>query len=162
TYRLGYTEMMKDGSKMGVGSPEYVLLMRRPQTDRSRGYADIPIVKDPAKYTLARWQIDAHAFWRSSGNRLLTTPELVALGQKKLAGYFPKWSMFAGSYDYEAHVGLGENIENHTKGALPRKFMALAPGSLDPGVWHDINRMFTLNSEQSNRNLEKHVCPLQY
>src|SRR3546814_16956892 len=35
TYRLGYTEMMKDGTKMGVGSPEYVLLMRQPQ-DRKR------------------------------------------------------------------------------------------------------------------------------
>lgn len=26
TYRLGYTEMCKDGSKMGIGCPEYVLL----------------------------------------------------------------------------------------------------------------------------------------
>ena len=40
--------------------------------------------------------------------------------------------------------------------------MGLAPGSQHPEVWHDINRMFTLNSEQSNRNLEKHVCPLQF
>src|SRR5690606_32864993 len=42
TYRLGYTEMRKDGTKMGVGSPEYVVLVRKPQTDRSRGYADVP------------------------------------------------------------------------------------------------------------------------
>lgn len=38
TYRLGYTEMCKDGSKMAVGSPEYVLLFHKPQTDRSKGY----------------------------------------------------------------------------------------------------------------------------
>jgi hypothetical protein len=46
TYRLGYTEMRKDGTKMGVGSPEYMLLFHKPQTDRSKGYADERIVKD--------------------------------------------------------------------------------------------------------------------
>jgi hypothetical protein len=66
TYRLGWSEMAKDGTKMGVGSPEYVLLFHKPQTDRSRGYADTPVTKDKQDYTRARWQIDAHAFWRSS------------------------------------------------------------------------------------------------
>ena len=162
TYRLGYTEMLKDGSKMGVGSPEYILLMRKPQSDRSRGYADVPIEKDPAKYSLARWQVDAHAFWRSSGNRLLTAEELIAVGPKKLAAYFPKWTIHGGVYDYEKHVALGEEIEVRRAGALPRTFMGLAPGSSHPEVWHDVNRMLTLNSEQTNRNLEKHVCPLQF
>src|SRR5690606_16700839 len=36
TYRLGYTEMRKDGTKMGVGSPEYILLFHKPQSDRSK------------------------------------------------------------------------------------------------------------------------------
>lgn len=162
TYRLGYTEMLKDGSTKGVGSPEYILLMRKPQTDRSRGYADVPIEKDPAKYSLARWQVDAHAFWRSSGNRLLTADELVAIGPKKLAAYFPKWTIHGGVYDYEKHVALGEEIEARRAGAMPRTFMGLAPGSQHPEVWHDVNRMLTLNSEQTNRNLEKHVCPLQF
>lgn len=162
TYRLGYTEMLKDGSTKGVGSPEYILLMRKPQSDRSRGYADVPIEKDPAKYSLARWQVDAHAFWRSSGNRLLTADELIAIGPKKLAAYFPKWTIHGGVYDYEKHVALGEEIEARRAGALPRTFMGLAPGSQHPEVWHDVNRMLTLNSEQTNRNLEKHVCPLQF
>src|SRR5690606_3433150 len=35
TYRLSYSEMLKDGTKMGAGSPEYILLMRKPQSDRS-------------------------------------------------------------------------------------------------------------------------------
>ncbi|KAA6318768.1 hypothetical protein EZS27_031261 [termite gut metagenome] len=35
TYRLGYTEMCKDGSKMGVGCPEYILLFRKLPTDTS-------------------------------------------------------------------------------------------------------------------------------
>jgi hypothetical protein len=29
TYRLGWSEQCKDGTKMGVGSPEYVLLFRK-------------------------------------------------------------------------------------------------------------------------------------
>lgn len=161
TYRLGYTEMLKDGSKMGVGSPEYILLMRKPQTDLSRGYADMPIVKDPAKYSLARWQLDAHQFWRSGGNRLLTTDELIAIGPQKLAAYFPEWTLHSGPYDFERHVAVAEAIEEKRPGALPRTFMALAPGSHDPMVWHDVNRMLTLNSEQYARNVEKHVCPLQ-
>lgn len=161
TYRLGYTEMLKDGSKMGVGCPEYILLMRKPQTDRSRGYADVPIVKDPKQYSLARWQLDAHAFWRSSGNRLLSSDELIALGAAKLASYFPRWTMYSGPYDFAKHVGIAEGIEDRRAGALPRTFMALAPGSTAEHVWHDIIRMDTLNKEQSLGRRELHVCPLQ-
>ena len=43
TYRLGWTEQCKDGTKMGVGCPEYILLFRKLPTDRSRGYADDPV-----------------------------------------------------------------------------------------------------------------------
>lgn len=159
TYRLGYTEMCKDGSKMGAGSPEYVLLFHKPQTDRSRGYADIPVVKSKADYSLAKWQVDAHAFWRSSGNRLLGVDELAAMGPGKLAKFFTQESLRQ-VYDYDWHVRIGEALQ--ARGALPSDFMSLAPGSADPGVWHDIIRMRTLNGEQSTRAVEKHVCPLQF
>jgi len=43
TYRLGYTENSKDGTKMGVGCPEYVLLFRKLPTDTSKAYADVPV-----------------------------------------------------------------------------------------------------------------------
>ena len=43
TYRLGWSENCKDGSKMGVGSPEYLLLFRKRQSDRTRSYADVPV-----------------------------------------------------------------------------------------------------------------------
>ena len=33
TYRLGWTEQCKDGSKMGVGCPEYILLFRKLPSD---------------------------------------------------------------------------------------------------------------------------------
>lgn len=161
TYRLGYSEMRKDGTKMGVGSPEYVLLFRKPQSDRSKGYADLPVTKDPAEYSLARWQVDAHAFWRSSGNRLLTPEELVDLGAAKLSQFFTAWSLME-PYDFERHVALGEAVEATREGALPRTFMALAPGSHDPAVWHDVVRMQTLNGAQAARNVEKHICPLQF
>lgn len=160
TYRLGYSEMLKDGTKMGVGCPEYVLLFRRPQSDRTKGYADVPVRKDKESYSLARWQVDAHAFWRSSGDRLVAAAELAALGPAKLAKFFTEWSLRE-VYDHDQHVAVGEAIEAARPGALPRTFMALAPGSHDPAVWHDVVRMRTLNGEQSARAVEKHLCPLQ-
>lgn len=159
TYRLGWSEQCKDGTKMGGGSPEYILIFRKPQTDRSKGYADVPVRKDKADYTRARWQVDAHAFWRSSGDRQLTAEELGKLGPDKLAKLFTEQSL-AGIYDYETHIRIGEELE--ARGALPSTFMSLAPGSHYPEVWHDINRMLTLNGDQARRNVEQHVCPLQF
>lgn len=159
TYRLGWSENCKDGTKMGVGSPEYILLLRKPQTDRSRGYADTPVKKDKAEYTRARWQIDAHAFWRSSGNRQLTADELASLGPDKLAKAFTEYSL-QNVYDYEFHVRIGEELE--LRGALPSTFMSLAPGSHDDTTWHDVNRMITLNGQQTQKGLQNHVCPLQF
>jgi len=159
TYRLGWSENAKDGTKMGVGSPEYIILFRKPQSDRTRGYADLPVTKSKADYTRAHWQVDAHAFWRSSGNRQITAEELAALGPDKLASMFTQYSL-KNIYDYDFHVKIGEELE--ARGALPSTFMSLAPGSNDPGVWHDVLRMLTLNSDQSKRAVEKHVCPLQF
>lgn len=159
TYRLGWSENCKDGTKMGVGSPEYVLLMRKLPTDRSKAYADIPVQKSKDDYTRARWQIDAHAFWRSSGNRLLTADELAELGPDKLAKLFTVQSL-AGIYSYDDHVKVGEGLERRK--CLPATFMAIAPGSHDPDVWHNVNRMRTLNGEQARRGLESHICPLQF
>lgn len=159
TYRLGWSEQCKDGTKMGVGSPEYVLLFRKPQTDRSRGYADLPVTKSKDAYTRARWQVDAHAFWRSSGNRLLSAEEMASYGPAKLAKLFTDYSL-QGVYDFDFHVRIGEELDERS--ALPSTFMSLAPGSHHPDVWHDINRMRTLNGDQAKRNVEQHVCPLQF
>jgi hypothetical protein len=159
TYRLGWSEMAKDGTKMGVGSPEYVLLFHKPQTDRSRGYADTPVVKDKAQYSRARWQVDASPMWRSSGNRLITPEELIALPVDQRSRLFTDWTL-SDVYDYETHVRIGEALD--AKGALPSTFMSLAPGSHHPDVWHDVNRMLTLNTEQSRKAQAMHVCPLQF
>lgn len=172
TYRLSYSEMLKDGTKMGVGSPEYVLLMRKPQTDRSRGYADQPVGKTSDDYSLARWQIDAHAFWRSSGDRPLTPDELADnLDRFASMPVGPLVKRFMTEtreliYDHEAHVAIGEKIEardgNDERGHLPRTFMSIAPGAHDPNTWDDVVRMRTLNAEQVRKGAEKHVCPLQF
>lgn len=144
---------------MGVGSPEYVILFHKPQTDRSRGYADTPVTKTKADYTRARWQVDAHAFWRSSGDRPLTPEELAALPVDQRSRLFTEQTLRE-VYDHETHIRIGEDLEG--RGALPATFMSLAPGSHHPDVWHDINRMLTLNTEQGHRAQAKHVCPLQF
>jgi hypothetical protein len=159
TYRLGYTEMRKDGTKMGVGSPEYILIFHKPQSDRSKGYADDRVAKEIPDYSLARWQIDAAADWRSSGDRLLTPEELAAVEPKHRSRLF-KGQYRSSVYDFDAHVATGEALA--AKNALPSTFKSLDPGSWRPDVWDDVNRMLTLNGEQSRRALEFHICPLQF
>lgn len=159
TYRLGWTEQCKDGSKMGVGCPEYVLIFRKPQTDTTKGFADVPVKKKKAEYTRARWQIDAHAFWRSSGDRHLTVEEMSQYTPDVLYRVFKQFSSDQ-LYDYEMHVQIGERLD--AKGTLPSTFMAIAPTSHNNDVWHDVNRMLTLNGEQKRRNVQGHICPLQF
>lgn len=159
TYRLGWTEQCKDGTKMGVGCPEYVLLFHKPQTDRTRGYSDEPVVKSKDEYSRARWQIDAHAFWRSSGDGSLTPEELEALSMGDIQRIFKKYSL-EHIYDYKSHVKIGEVLDGEAH--LPSTFMALAPGSWDTSVWDDVNRMLTLNTSQSKKRQAMHVCPLQF
>ena len=159
TYRLGWTEQCKDGSKMGVGCPEYILLFRKLPTDRSTAYADEPVKKSKEQYTRAKWQIDAHAYWRSSGDRLISKEELRELPVDSLQQVYRKYSRET-VYDYNEHVKLAEDLDKN--GKLPAVFMVVAPGSWNQmEVWDDINRMRTLNTAQSRRRLQMHVCPLQ-
>ncbi|MFA5659034.1 MAG: DNA methyltransferase [Oscillospiraceae bacterium] len=158
TYRLGWTEQCKDGSKMGVGCPEYILLFRKLPTDTSTAYGDIPVSKSKEDYTRAQWQIDAHGFWRSSGDRFLTKNELAQIPVGKLQNVYRKFSRNA-VYDYSEHVELAKKLDEDNK--LPASFMVVAPGSWSDEVWDDILRMRTLNAEQKRRDLQMHVCPLQ-
>jgi len=159
TYRLGWTEQCKDGTKMGAGLPEYLLLFRKPPTDRSNGYADVPVVKSKAEYSRARWQIDAHGFTRSSGNRPLAPEDLEGVPHDMIFRLFRDHGL-ANVYDFEAHVRLGEALD--AKGALPVTFMLLQPASWHPDVWTDVTRMRTLNLRQFQRGEEYHLCPLQF
>lgn len=158
TYRLGWSEQCKDGSKMGVGCPEYVLLFRKLPSSHEKAYADIPVEKSKEEYTRAQWQIDAHAFWRSNGDRLLSKEELEKVPVKDLQRVYRKFSR-ENVYSYEDHVALARKLDE--KGSLPATFMVVAPGSWQDEVWDDIVRMRTLNSEQAKGNRQLHVCPLQ-
>lgn len=172
TYRLGWTEQCKDGSRMGCGVPEYLLLFRKAPSDRSNGYADQPVVKakkewdprteawtNPEGYSRARWQIDAHGFSRSSGDRHLTPEELQGFAADQV---YKAWRAFSLSaiYDFEHHVRIGEALE--ARGALPPTFMLLPPHSWHPEVWSDVARMLTLNGSQAAKGREMHLCPLQF
>lgn len=158
TYRLGYTEMCKDGSKMGVGCPEYVLLFRKLPTDTSRAYADVPVVKDKEKYSLARWQLDAHASWKSSGDRLLSTEEIARLDIAQIRTLFRNFSE-DNIYSFERHLRLAEDLGEIDK--LPKTFMAIDPVSHKDYIWDDVTRMRTLNTTQAQKGRAKHVCPFQ-
>ena len=161
SYRLGWSEMCKDGTKMGVGSPEYILLFRKPQTDRSKGYADVPVTHDKDAYSRARWQVDAHGYWRSNGDRHLTPEEWVALDTEQ---QMTLWANVCQTdvYDWRSHVAIGEAIDELGPLQLPATFMLLEPKSWHPDVWTDVNRMVTLNTEQSRKRQAMHVCPLQF
>ena len=159
TYRLGWTEQCKDGTKMGVGMTEYLLLFRKPPTDRTNSYADLPVVKSKARYTRSRWQTDAHGFARSSGDRLLLPEELEKLTHEQIFKMFREYGLTT-VYDFEHHVRIGEDLE--ARGRLPVTFMLLQPPSWHPDVWTDITRMLTLNGAQSAKGKEMHLCPMQF
>ncbi len=192
TYRLGWTEQCKDGTKMGVGMPEYLLLFRKPQSDTSRSYTDDPVTKPKplvfatdedrkqpweqrkraafkasdkrpcvrgTGYSRARWQIDAHGFARSSGDRFPTTEEIRNMPHAAIFKAFRKWGL-ENIYEYEQHVGIGEDMEEDAR--LPVSFMLLQPPSWHPDVWTDIARMRCLNGEQKHKGKIQHLCPLAF
>ncbi|MDQ7947654.1 MAG: DNA methyltransferase [Pedobacter sp.] len=171
TYRLGWTEQCKDGSKMGVGMPEYLLLFRKPPSDTSNAYADIPVVKEKRMfekstgqysnngYSRARWQMDAHGFTRSSGERLLNPDEVATLEADAIFKLF-KHHTLSEVWDFEQIVKIAENLE--VQGKLPSGFMLLQPQSWSEEVWTDITRMLTLNGSQWSLGKEMHICPMQF
>ncbi|MGN5953190.1 DNA methyltransferase [Sphingobacterium lactis] len=170
TYRLGWTEQCKDGSKMGVGMPEYLLLFRKTPTDTSNAYADIPVFKEKREfnksthqwsgkgYSRARWQLDAAGYTRSSGDRLLDSEEVAKLEADAIFKLFKTYSLTE-VWDFEQIVTIAEGLE--AKGKLPSGFMLLQPQSWSEDVWTDITRMRTLNGSQWSLGREMHVCPFQ-
>ncbi len=181
TYRLGWTEQCKDGSRMGAGMPEYLLVFRKPPSDRSDGYADAPVVKSKplvlgadgsaqpwrdkglcipgTGYSRARWQFDAAGFTRSSGDRLLRPEDLDGMDHKGMYRAFRRYSL-ADVYDFEHHVAIAEHVEE--KGRLPVTFMLFPPQSWHDDVWTDVARMRTMNGLQAAAGREGHLCPLQF
>jgi DNA modification methylase len=159
TYRLGWSEQCKDATKMGVGLPEYILLFRKAPTFSNNAYADEPCTKTKEEYTRANWQLDAHAYWKSDGNRFLSFEEMMSLDVKKIVRAWKKYDT-ENIYNFHEHLRACEDLEKQDK--LSSLFMTLPVHSTNEDVWTDVNRMFTLNANQANRKKEKHICPLQF
>lgn len=159
TYRLTWSEVVKDRTKMGVGTPEKVLLFRKPQSDLSVGAADEPVVHTKDEYTLGRWQIDAAPLWKSSGDRFVTPDELEGLPVPTLRKVFSEACKHR-VYDYEAHVRLGDDL--YARGRLPTTFALLGVDTDNPLIWTEVNRMHGLNTSQAARGAELHVCPMPF
>ena len=159
SYRLGYTEMCKDGTKMSVGCPEYILIFRKEPSDKSDAYADVPVVKSKDEYSLARWQIDAHGTWNSSGDRLLCYDDVKNMNLDGIREYYKKYAK-EHIYNFEEHVAFGETLG--AAGRLSKESFVLAPISHREDIW-DINsyrRMHTLNTKQAKADKQVHICPL--
>jgi hypothetical protein len=172
TYRLGWSEQCKDGSRMGNGMPEYLLVFRKPPSSAENGYADRPVKKDKRQwdgasgkwssetgYSRARWQLDAHGYMPSSGDRLLPIEDLAGLEHHQI---FKLWKRYSLSeiYDFEHHVRIAEHLEE--RGMLPSTFMLLPPHSKQEDVWTDVARMLSMNTLQAQAGREMHLCPLQF
>lgn len=184
TYRLGWSEQCKDGTRMGCGVPEYLLLLRKPPSDPSNGYADDPVVKDkplcadhgePAPfdsrrnwkrpvpgtgYSRGAWQLDAHGYTRSSGDRLLSADELLHMPHEQMFKWWRERSLSGRVYDYREHLAVVEALDAAER--LPATFMLFPPHSPHDDVWTDVARMRTLNGEQAAQGREMHLCPLQF
>jgi DNA modification methylase len=158
TYRLGWTEQCKDATKMGVGLPEYILLFRKAPTHSNNAYADEPCEKTKEEYTRANWQLDAHAYWRSDGNRFMSADDIAKYDFKKIVNFWKKHNK-SSIYSFKDHLETCEILED--QGKLSSLFMTLPTHSNNELTWTDVNRMNTLNANQANRKKEKHICPLQ-
>ncbi|MGG5486277.1 DNA methyltransferase [Gaetbulibacter sp. PBL-D1] len=158
TYRLTWGELVKDSTKMGCGLPEYILLFRKPPSDDNNAYADLPVSKTKEEYSLARWQLDAHAIWQSNGNRFLTLDQAEAFSPKTIYAWWKEYCRVI-PYDYQLHIEASETLDK--AGKLSKKMMSLMNRPNGPDVMNDISRLKTLNANQKNRKKEKHICPLQ-
>lgn len=159
TYRLGWSENAKDGSKMGIGCPEYVLLFRKLPSDKTNAYADLPVVKSKEFYGRGMWQIDADSFWRSSGDRLLTAGEVKNMADQSQVFHAYKKFSKERIYDHKEHKEIASHLEK--SGKLSATFGTMSPVATDANTWDDVLRFRTLNLNQVNSGKQKHVCPLQ-
>ena len=89
---------------------------------------------------------------------MVTKAEVQNAPMDKLQKLYTKYSRDH-VYNYEEHVQLANDLDSD--GRLPATYMVVAPASWSDEVWDDINRMRTLNTNQSRRKKTMHVCPLQ-
>jgi DNA-directed RNA polymerase subunit RPC12/RpoP len=191
TYRLGWTENCKDGSKMGVGCPEYLLLFRKLPSDTSKAYADKHVMK-------SKFENEYHC--ESCGNpfraEIAVCEHCGSLNVIKLDKYSrgrwqidarAKWNSSGNrflspdelrqfpidrinKYFSEWAKNTVYDFKTHVEIAetlenmnkLPSTFETLRVPARSEYVWSNINRMITLNNHQTQKKLINHICPLQF
>jgi hypothetical protein len=192
TYRLGWSEQCKDGSRMGAGLPEYVLLFRRPPTDTSDGYADVPVVKSKKEWLRpdvvhvdgcdpdrgpcdcpelpGRWS-DPSGYsrgrWQFDAHGFTRSSGDRPLSAEDLVGLpadqvFKLFRRYSLTYVYDFERDVALADALDSRKNLPPTFMLLQPQSSHPDVWTDIARMRTANMHQAQAGREMHLCPLQF
>lgn len=191
TYRLGWSEQCKDASAMGVGLPEYLLLFRKPPTDRSNGYADLPVGKDKPMVEvidtgeMIPWDKKADALVKSLKARPVGGSgysrarwQVDAAGMWRSSGnrvlepadlvgrdWKEIYRLFRGwSYStiYD-HEGTVALMESlEARWSLPTDFALTPVQSGHPDVWTDVARMLGANTMQSAKGREQHLCPLPF
>jgi hypothetical protein len=110
------------------------------------------------EYDISTWQLDAHAYYRSNGDRFLTYDELKSLDFDKICKAWAKHNKES-IYSYDEHLKTCQDLED--LGKLSKLFTTLPVHSNTDMVWTDVNRMNTLNAKQVSSKKEKHICPLQ-
>jgi hypothetical protein len=159
TYRLTYKELKKDSTKMGAGSPEFLLLFFKLPTDRSNGYADEPVTKDPADIQP-----------RALADRCRCAVAIVgrpAADRGDLAGMRPEvLAQDAAGLVRAGRLRSREPCRDRRGAGGARRaaqdLLGAEAGKLPADVDTDVARMLTLNSEQQRRRVEQHICPLQF
>jgi hypothetical protein len=159
TYRLGYTEMLKDGTKMGerllripAGVPQAA---ERPHARLRRHAGDEgprrlqPRALADRRAQLLALQRQPPADGRRDGPH----------GPGQAAKFFTDDSL-RHVYDYERHVASARQLEQ--RDALPKLFACLAAGQ--PGPDRLDRRLPHAHAQRraGRRAVEKHVCPLQF
>jgi DNA modification methylase len=92
TYRLSYSEQLKDGTRMGSGVGEQVLVFRKPPSDLTNGYADTPVVKPRPAYA---WVEGENAGQIAPYDRKLEKAGLIRQVPQSRGFSLAKWQMVA-------------------------------------------------------------------
>ncbi|RSU21219.1 DNA methyltransferase [Sphingomonas koreensis] len=191
TYRLGWSEQCKDASGMGVGLPEYLLLFRKPPSDRSNGYADDPVVKGKPMVELESGEIVewddprakaagksrtchlvpdsgySRSRWQIDACSLYRSSGNRALTAADLEGIdhksiYRRFRALNYAAVYDHEAHVALTESVEARHALPTEFALLPPHSWHPDVWTDVARMRGANTMQSEKGREQHLCPLPF
>ena len=181
TYRLGYTEMSKDATKMGSGLPEYLLTFRKPNTDATKQYADERVTKfkydnKANAYVCGNCEYEAQTLDDLSfveKDKIYTKYRCPQCGKTQIFYSRGQWQLDADDfwqssgnalvssdmiYNYHEHWQRMHDLD--MKGNLSASYLQEPPVSKSDYVWDDIVFMQCLNSNQTRRKTTNHICPL--